>query len=257
MAKVRSLLPLLALSQLGATSAWSHACRLKAFTTSTLQRISSLPFVVTTSAKSHLLIELGDMPSSTSSEDYEHWPTRQDSPISTTAALCYDNSNGLRSHVYHPANELKAAPSEPLKAPQPIAPIQPQRVQYLSEQPQLAYGYPPQMTYAAPAYYGYPHPQPIAYPAPAYYSHPTTPYTFGAAYDHIYQPPAAAQQPVAEKPKSLTKTWQGRTKAEVSSDNMLIAAREGAYDARQIEPKNLAADQMVWCVEVDGSQTLR
>ena len=191
--------------------------------------------------------------SATGAEDYEHWP--DDSSlyeISTVAASGYDSYNGLRSHMYNPAADVekKEATPEPPKAqpvtyvcasaPQPAS-QPPQKLQYVTY-PQMHYGY-PQMAYPAPAYYGFPYPGQAAPQGFPGYGYP------------VCQPVAAA---VEEKKKAPElKAWQGRTKAEVQEDNMKIAASEGVYNARKVEPKGLKEDQMVWCVETDGSHTLR
>ena len=61
-----------------------------------------------------------------------------------------------------------------------------------------------------------------------------------------------------DKPKKPElRKWQGRTKAEVEEDNMKIAKAQGANEQRKVEPVGLNADQMVWCVELDGNPTLR
>jgi hypothetical protein len=59
------------------------------------------------------------------------------------------------------------------------------------------------------------------------------------------------------KKKAEPMKWQGRTKAEVEEDNMRIAAKEGAYVARKVEPIGLTEDQPVWVVLGDGSHSLR
>lgn len=56
-----------------------------------------------------------------------------------------------------------------------------------------------------------------------------------------------------DKPKPPSpRKWQGRTKAEVEEDDMKIAAKEGAYAARKVQPVGLAEDQVVWVVEGGG-----
>ena len=187
---------------------------------------------------------------SVASSDYEHWS--DDSKYLSETAIAvphHDRYNGLHTHLYHPANQEKAPPPEPPKpeqqvtycyAPPPQQP-QPQQIQYMMPYQTMQYAYPPQMVYPAPAYYGYP-----------YQTQGFAPLGFA-----VYPPAPAAPVP-EKKPKELeVKKWQGRTKAEVEEDNMKIAQREGAYDARKVQPIGLKDDQMVWCVEVDGTHTLR
>ena len=95
----------------------------------------------------------------------------------------------------------------------------------------------------------------MAVAAPAYYGFPTPPYGAPGFPQVCYPLPAA---PAEEKPKKASpRKWQGRTKAEVQEDNMKIAAREGAYEARKVEPIGLEEDQVVWVVEGDKEPTLR
>ncbi|KAK5683099.1 hypothetical protein LTS10_004630 [Elasticomyces elasticus] len=174
-----------------------------------------------------------------SGSDCDHWPDDA-SHLQTVAVAAsgYDSHNGLRSHIYHPpAQTLK--PSSPKIAPAP------QVIYY--QQPPQAYAYPNlQYTYA---------PQPMAYPAPAYYNYGPQPMMVSQPQMpnyHVYQP---SQQPVAVPQQG--NPWIGRTKAQVDEDNMKLAKTEGAYDKRKVVPVGVKEDQMMWCVETDGSHTLR
>ena len=205
-------------------------------------------------------------------EDYEHWPDDATQLSAPSAAVSgYDSHNGLREWQYHPANEVKAvAPVPEQPKVQPVQPVQPIPYAYqppapAQAAPQVQYVtcYPPTQQYT----YGYPIqnggvPQ-MAYPAPAYYGYPMGGANQGGAmpycppgFNPVYAPaPAAAAEEKPKKPEP--RKWQGRTVAEVEEDNMKIAAREGAYAARKVQPVGLKEDQMVWVVEVDGSHTLR
>lgn len=214
---------------------------------------------------------------SVAGSDYEHWPedSKYLSETGSVAAPGYSSYNGLYSHVYEPVADKpkeKEAPKEPEKpkecacAPPPPPPaVQPQVLQpppYMS-----CYPTPPmQMPYGAYGGYGCPPGMQMACPAPAYYGYPGGyPYQMPGCAPTGYMcypsplAPAEEEKPKKEeKPKELEpRKWQGRTKAEVQEDNMKVAAREGAYDARKVQPVGLKEEQMVWCVEVDGSQTLR
>jgi len=177
--------------------------------------------------------------------DYEHW-TDDDHFLSTppVAAGGYDSHNGLRSHTYQPAEtEMK----EKKAAPTPASP------KVASPSPHIFYTYPPQQ----PQMMAYP-PMQFSYPMPGYplSGYPMPGYGMPMPGCYAYAPPAA--QPVnyqyaAPKPSK----WQGRSKKEVDEDNMKIAAKEGAYDKRKVEPVGVKDDQMMWCVETDGSHTLR
>jgi len=169
-----------------------------------------------------------------SSSDCDHWPDdATDLQHAAVAAPGYDTHNGLRSHIYHPvASQPPPAPSSPKITPVP-------HIIYYQQQPapQQAFAYPTaQYTYAT---------QPVGYPAPAYY-------TYGA--QPIAMPPPP-QQP--QPPQQQGNLWVGRTKAQVDEDNMKLAATEGAWDKRKIVPTGVGEDQMMWCVEGDGSHTLR
>lgn len=184
---------------------------------------------------------------STVSDDYEHWA--DDVSLFSEAASAaprYDSRNGLRRHTYVPADFPKEeAVPEPV-APLPAAAVVAPPVQ-LQPPPQVQYMPCPHMQYVAHpalAYYGYPG---MAAPAP----HPI--YS-GMGYP-VYQPPAATPEKKGEAPPE--RKWQGRTKVEVQEDNMKIAAKEGAWEERKVEPIGLKEDQMVWVVELDGSHTLR
>lgn len=177
--------------------------------------------------------------------EYEHWPN-DDHYLQTTAVAApgYDSHNGLRSYIYE-------------KAPSPAAPkAQP------CLQPQVVYSYPQQqmMTYP-PMQYTYQQAAPMAYPPQAYYGYqqPGFPQQQMQGYP-VYQPAYCAPQPApAPAPKSAApkpNKWVARTKAQVEEDNMKIAA-EGACDKRKVVPIGMKEDQMMWCVEVDGSHTLR
>ena len=81
----------------------------------------------------------------------------------------------------------------------------------------------------------------------------------------VAQPPPPAEEKKEAKKEKKAKSpkpaspikWQGRTKAEVEEDDMKVAAREGAYAERQVEPIGLDADQVVWVVDTDGGNELR
>lgn len=183
---------------------------------------------------------------SDSDSDYEHWPDdATDISVKSTPAPGYDGKNGLREFEYQPATDKykkeKAAPEPPVMqfvpyAFQPPAQMAPSQSPYMACYPGMPY---PGYAVPGPVYYGF--------PAPAY----------GAAcFPQVCVPLSPA--PAEEKPKKASpRKWQGRTKAEVQEDNMKIAAREGAYEARKVEPVGLKEDQMVWVVEGDKDQNLQ
>ncbi|KAK0945064.1 hypothetical protein LTR29_003411 [Friedmanniomyces endolithicus] len=183
-----------------------------------------------------------------SSSDCDHWPDdATDLQHVAVAAPGYDSHNGLCSHIYHPApSQPPPTPSSPKVAPVP-------HIIYYQQPPpsQQAFAYPTaQYTYAT---------QPVGYPAPAYYAYGTQPIAMPppqkqeqVADYHIYQPAYSGEPP---QPQGYL--WVGRTKAQVDEDNMKLAATEGAWDKRKIVPTGVEEDQMMWCVEGDGSHTLR
>ena len=177
-------------------------------------------------------------------EDYEHWPDDGASVMSTG----YNDGNGLRRQVYQPADvpmEDASKPEAPRAANYTYAqPVHPHIMGYPSAVP---YGYYEPVGYPPPGYYGLPIQCAVSQPAPAYIP------IAGNGNEYEYAPAKAEKK--VKSPK-LHK-WQGRTKAEVDEDNMLMAKREGAWDERKVEPVGLAPDQMVWCVETDGTNTLR
>jgi hypothetical protein len=161
------------------------------------------------------------------------------------AAPGYDNHNGYRSHTYVPQPPQGVAASKvDSAAPSP-------RVIYVEKEPQYpAYPY-IQYNYAlTPGY---------VVPAPALYQYgPIGPQPMlqapqPAADYHVYQPQHAAPALAPAQPT----LWLGRTKAQVEEDNMKLAAKEGAYEKRKVAPTGVKDDQMCWCVETDGSNTLR
>ncbi|KAK0265022.1 hypothetical protein B0A54_09188 [Friedmanniomyces endolithicus] len=188
-----------------------------------------------------------------SSSDCDHWPDdATDLQHVAVAAPGYDSYNGLRSHIYHPASsQPPPAPSSPKVTPVP-------HIIYYQQPPpsQQAFAYPTaQYTYAT---------QPVGYPAPAYYTYGAQPIAMPppqkqeqpqpqqVADYHVYQPAYSGEPP---QPQGIV--WVGRTKAQVDEDNMKLAATEGAWDKRKIVPTGVEEDQMMWCVEGDGSHTLR
>lgn len=192
--------------------------------------------------------------------DYEHWPDDDSSfEEEFIAASGYNNYNGLRAHNYHPANQEKEKSKSPTPEPAKPAPVTCVPIPQVASPQQVPYmmGYPGMQ----PMQYCYP--QPLAYPAPAYYGYPpqmqAPPYAPAQGFAQVGEDTTApAEKKKKKKPKKASpRKWQGRTKAEVEEDNMKIAAREGVCAPRQVEPKGLKDDQMVWCVETDGSHTLR
>ncbi|TKA83579.1 hypothetical protein B0A55_00416 [Friedmanniomyces simplex] len=161
------------------------------------------------------------------SSDCDHWPDdasdlQQQQQHVAVAASGYDSHKGLRSHVYHPPSQAPApAPSSP-------------KYTYATAQP-VAY----------PAYYTSGPTQPVAAPQSQ----------LQMANYHVYQP--AYSGTAAPMPPQQGNLWLGRTKAQVEEDNMKLAAKEGAYQKRKIVPTGVREDQMMWCVEGDGSHTLR
>lgn len=178
----------------------------------------------------------------------EHWPD-DTSGIHRVAVASpgYDSHNGLRTHTYItpesvPTTPKAAAPAQPAYTPQVVYFQQPQP-QLVAYRPQFQYAYGP--------------PQAVAYQVPAYYQ-PTYPVAYPPQPEmpapdvHVYQPAYAGATAVVQG-----NVWVGRTKAEVEEDNMKIAKNEGACDRRKVVPTGVKDDQMMWCVELDGTQTLR
>jgi len=197
-----------------------------------------------------------------SSSECEHWPDNA-SDLKTPAvpAPGYDSHNGLRSHHYYLAAAIKApskasskASTKPAKdcssSPKIVPTPQPQIIYYQQSQ-QYAYPQFQQYTYAVPPY---------AYPAPAYYPYAPQPIPIAQpavqpqamADYHIYQPPNGAPAMTQQG-----NAWIGRTKKQVEEDNSIIAKKVGACDAKKVIPVGIKDDQMLWCVELDESTTLR
>jgi len=63
--------------------------------------------------------------------------------------------------------------------------------------------------------------------------------------------------PISYPGKTYQHPWLGRTKAQVDEDNQKIAMRTGVWRPNEMAPNKPADDQQFWCVEVDGSHTLR
>ncbi len=220
--------------------------------------------------------------SATTASDYEHWPDDSTIISSTTATVIsgYDKFNGLRECEYEPANDDKPAAKPAPKAnekkvkvkkieippaPEFPAPASQQQVQYAPPPQYVQYAYPPQMPYScfpsymapAPAYYGLPAPQmqmQSPYGLPPGYVLAPVPVGAVAAEEEMKEGPPKKEKKVK---KAEPMKWQGRTKAEVEEDNMKIAAKEGVYEKRVVEPVGLEDDQPVWVVLGDGSTTLR
>ncbi|KAK3679682.1 hypothetical protein LTR78_000058 [Recurvomyces mirabilis] len=186
-----------------------------------------------------------------SGSEPDHWPDDATGLEHVAiAAPGYNSHNALRSQSYVAAKSPSVAPS---KAPSKAAsspkfePVQQQAVYY--QGPAFSAYHQPQYTYAPQ-----PRPQPYAYPYPqAYYGYPTAPVypPQQMANYHVYQPQYAAPQ----QPRPYE--WKGRTKKQVEEDNMILAAKVGAYDKRKVVPTGVKDEQMMWCVETDGSHTLR
>lgn len=166
--------------------------------------------------------------------DYEHWQDDEEYLSQSVVAVNgYDNHNGLRSHTYYPpVPSPKAQPAQVIYCQQPT-----QMVAY----PPMQYTYAP-MAYPGQAYYAYPIQQaPVQQqPMPGY---------------QVYQPAYSAPAPQEQKVKSIP--WGGRTKKQVDDDNQIIAKVQGVNDKRKVAPVDVKDDQMMWCVETDGSHTLR
>lgn len=89
----------------------------------------------------------------------------------------------------------------------------------------------------APYYAGLPAPAPQGYPS----SFPIGPQP-GLNYHDAYQEPHA---------------WHGRTKAQVELDNQAMALKEGVWQNNEATPHDPKPDQQFWCIELDGTRTLR
>lgn len=78
---------------------------------------------------------------------------------------------------------------------------------------------------------------------------------------HYFCPTAVATPTPAQIPEHKESApahlWVGRTKAQVKEDDLRIALREGVYQPNEMKPKDAKHDQLFWCVELDGSNTLR
>lgn len=203
-------------------------------------------------------------------EDYEHWPDDDKlAAVSAAPAPRYDSHNGLYEHIYRPAGEVKDAAPAPDKPKQDAPPLPKQYMPF----PQMAYGgQMPYMAYPAPAYYGYgggkahssrslprirdEHPvltTQVPYGAPPAYAN----YTTAPADDKPTKDSKEKTKPKTKAKAPSPRKWQGRTKAEVEEDDMKIAASQGAYAERKVQPLGLADDQVVWVVEMDGGNVLR
>ncbi|KAK3116352.1 hypothetical protein LTR53_003378 [Teratosphaeriaceae sp. CCFEE 6253] len=176
--------------------------------------------------------------------EHDHWP--DDATHLESAAVTapgYDSHNGLRSRTYQPAPSIKA-PSSPKIVPAPA----PQLIYYYHP-PAPTYP-PPQYTYAAAAPPGFTYPvQQLCYP----YAPQLVAAVSQIADYHVYHPASAAVPALPGQGNP----WVGRTRAEVEEDNSKIAKKEGANAKRKVVPVGVKDEQMVWCVEVDGSNTLR
>jgi hypothetical protein len=182
------------------------------------------------------------------SEDYEHWPDGELLKVPPKAAAGYDSHNGLRSAVYVPTkddDDKTASPATPKAVP--AKPSQPQVIYTYQPFPQM-------MTYPHPMQYAYASPQPMPMGMPmggGYYAYgaPAMPMPVMCA-----AAPAPAPAPY-EAPKPTK--FKGRTKKQVEEDNMKIAQKEGAWDKRKMQPVGVKDDQLMWVIELDGSQCLR
>ncbi|KAK4565944.1 hypothetical protein LTR86_003793 [Recurvomyces mirabilis] len=187
-----------------------------------------------------------------SGSEPDHWPDDATGLEHVAVAIPgYNSHNALRSYSYIAPKSPSVAPS---KAPSKAAsspkfdPVQQQQAVY--------YQAPSYPAYHQPQYIYAPQPQSYAYPYPqAYYGYPTAPVypPQQMANYHVYQPQYAATQ----QPQPQPYEWKGRTKKQVEEDNMILAAKVGAYDKRKVVPTGVKDEQMMWCVETDGSHTLR
>ncbi|CZT21294.1 uncharacterized protein RCC_07157 [Ramularia collo-cygni] len=222
------------------------------------------------------------MPSTTASDDYEHWP--DDSKYwskDAGAAPGYDDNNGLQSHSY-----LAAKSPPPAKSPSPAAEEEKSEAAddaaaaptFFAPQP-LYIPQPSSLAHPTPQFYSHPQPMYGAFPPQGYYTYaspvppvvvaaskPKTPKPAAAvitapapANYHVYTPAfhGAPAVEVEEPKQPQPNVWQGRTKAQVQEDNMKYAKTEGAWDPRKVAPVGLADEQMCWVIELDGSHTLR
>jgi len=51
--------------------------------------------------------------------------------------------------------------------------------------------------------------------------------------------------------------WHGRTRWQVEQDNQQMALKEGVWQNNEATPRDPKPDQQFWCIELDGSKTLR
>jgi hypothetical protein len=230
-----------------------------------------------------------------SEDSFQHWPDAASITSDQVPVEGFDPANGLRQYEYEPANDPDKVSTAKASAPPPAANEKKKRDEKsLPPKPPVQYVYqmPPQtqrpmMYYLQMPYACYP--QSAAMPAPAYYGFPTqtASYWCGPAMPSGYvcvEPSAVAgaqdkakvddkgeddkgdkkddksdkKDKNDKKAKKLEATkWQGRTKAEVKDDDMIIAKKEGAYGKRKIVPVGLDPDQPVWVVMSDSRLRIR
>jgi hypothetical protein len=191
--------------------------------------------------------------------EYEHWPDNATQYSSTASTIIpgYDFYNGLREYSYTPADDEQMSKKEDKpkasEAPNSEHTVITKVSKRSSQQPPAPYicmPYPHLAAYPAPAYYGLPPQGMPGYACPPGYGPMCVPITNPA-------PPKSEEPKKQKKRKPEALKWQGRTKQEVEEDDMKIAAKEGAYEKRKVEPVGLAEDQPVWVVLEDGKHGLR
>lgn len=139
---------------------------------------------------------------------------------------------------------------------------------------QYTYAQPQQVQVAQPAPKAVAAPKPAPAPAQITYQYPQ-PYGYAAYPVQVAMPnyPVPVPEPkqsaakIKDKPKveeaekkeegAKTRAWIGRTTKQVDEDNVRMAINEGLYKPNDIVPKGARDDQLFWCIETDGSNTLR
>ncbi|GAB7351028.1 hypothetical protein MBLNU459_g1515t1 [Dothideomycetes sp. NU459] len=157
---------------------------------------------------------------------YEYQPMREpEQPYTLQPALAYYPAQ----YTYAQPQQLQIAQS----SPRPAATQQP-----------LVIAYP----------HGYAYPIQVAMPN---YPVPVTEVKESAKESAKEKDKAKEKENEKKKATEHHRTWVGRTKKQVDEDNIQIAVNEGIYKPNDIVPKGAKDDQLFWCIETDGSNTLR